>query len=218
MRDSDLRQRTDAAFTLIEILVVITIISILASLTLVGVLKAKKSGLESAAKAELQTICARIENFRNSWGYFPPSSFAFLKVKGNGVNDGNETLFSYLLSRKKGGPFADDLKEDRWVNADADELSQKDLKTVTDALDWVRGTAQLLEYTDFWNNPFVYIPATDYGKKSTYQNIDGDTFEVEAAKNPTTGTYCAPTTYQLWSLGADGVNQNGGGDDIVSWK
>ena len=82
----------------------------------------------------------------------------------------------------------------------------------------MRGTAALLEYGDVWGSPYVYIPATDYGKKLRYQGIEGEPFEVEARKNPTTGTYCAPTTYQLWSLGADGVNQNGEGDDIVSWK
>jgi len=76
----------------------------------------------------------------------------------------------------------------------------------------------LTEYVDLWGAPYVYIHCRDYGKKLKYQLEDGTTFEAEARKNPTTGTYYAATTYQLWSLGPDGVNQNGDGDDVVSWQ
>ena len=211
-------EQRPAGFTLIEMLVVITIISILAGLSLYGVLKAKKTGIESSVKTDVQMLCARIESFKNAFGYYPPISLAGLKVKGNGINEGNESLFAFLLSKKKGGPFADDLKEDRWENGDADVLSPKELLAVKTALDWARGTGQLLEYVDYWSSPFVYIPARDYGKKLKYQAEGGAVFEVTARKNVKTGTYCSPTTYQLWSVGADGVNQNGEGDDIVSWK
>lgn len=206
------------AFTLVEMLVVIAIISILAGLVLTGVLRGRQSGFERATQAEIQMLCARIEAFKNSFGYYPPSSLAVLKVKTNGVNDGNESLFAFLTSRKRGGPFADDLREDRWANADGDSLSPEDLKKVVKELDWIRGNDQLLEYVDLWGNPFVYLLSSDYGKKLKCQAPGGEVFEVEAQKNPATGTYCAPTTYQLWSLGPDGVNENGSGDDIVSWK
>ena len=73
-------------------------------------------------------------------------------------------------------------------------------------------------YFDIWGNPYVYIHHRDYGTKFSYQSPEGLLFEVEAQKNPATGTYYAPTTFQLWSLGSDGENQNGEGDDIVSWN
>jgi prepilin-type N-terminal cleavage/methylation domain-containing protein len=208
----------DAAFTLIEMLVVLTIISILAGLTMVGIQKARKYGEEKAARTELVGLASRIESFNTAMGDYPPSSLADIKIATNGINDGNESLFAFLLSRKGGGPFADDLKEDRWVNADNDELTPKGLKTVTDEIQWTRGNAKLLEYVDLWRSPFVYIHSRDYNKKFRYQGEDGSLFEVEAQKNPATGTYFAPTSYQLWSLGTDGVNPNGGGDDIASWK
>jgi len=208
----------DRAFTLIEMLVVITIISILAGLSLAGVVYARRMAQERAVKADIQMLCARIETFRNAFGYYPPSSLIRLKVKVNGINDANESLFAYLQSKKHGGPFAEDLKEDRWENADGDSLTPPEMKIIASELDWIRGTNACLEHVDYYHSPFVYIPASDYGKKFKYQTIEGEFFEVEAAKNPTTGTYCAPTTFQLWSLGADGKNQNGGGDDIVSWK
>jgi type II secretory pathway pseudopilin PulG len=203
---------------LIEMLVVLTIISILAGLTMVGLQKARIWGDESACATEIQMITARIASFSNAFGDRPPSSLADIKVKGNGVNEGNESLFAFLLSRKKGGPFADDLKEDRWMNADGDEAKGPDVKTIQAAIDWTRGNNQLLEYTDLWGSPYIYIHSRDYAKKHKYQCEGGEVFEVEARKNPKTGTYYAPTTFQLWSLGKDGVNQNGEGDDIVSWE
>lgn len=205
-------------FTLIEILVVIAIISILASLTTVGVLKARKSGQETAAHTDVQMLCSRIESFKNSHGFYPPTSLSAVGIRSNGINDGNESLFAFLTSRKKGGPFADDLAEDGWVNADGDSINAKEAGIIQREIEWTRGTRALLEYTDFWGNPYVYINAQDYGKKFKVQVPGGEPFEVQARKNKTTGTYCAPTTFQLWSLGSDGVNQNGGGDDIVSWQ
>ena len=207
-----------AGFTLIEMLVVLAIISILAGLTMVGIQKARVHGEEKAARAELVMLASRIESFNTAMGDYPPSSLADIKVTINGINDGNESLFAFLTTRKKGGPFADDLKEDRWVNADGDELTAKGLKTVADEIQWTRGNARLLEYGDLWRQPYVYIHSRDYGKKFRYQAEGGEVFEVEAQKNPVTGTYYSPTTYQLWSLGTDGLNQNGNGDDIASWK
>ncbi|MBI4603032.1 MAG: type II secretion system protein [Planctomycetes bacterium] len=206
-------------FTLIEMLVVIAIISILAGLTMVGLQRARKTGNESAVATEIQMLRARIESFKNAFGDYPPTSLADVKVKTNGINDGNESLFAFLLSKNRGGPFADDLKEDRWRNVDGDAVSGNDLKVFAKEVNWIRGTSgQLLEYTDLWGVPYVYMHSRDYGKKLKYQLEDGTVFDAEAQKNPVTGTYYAPTTFQLWSLGDDGVNQNGEGDDIVSWK
>lgn len=206
-------------FTLIEILVVLSILSLLAGLTMVGVMKAREYGEEKAEAATIAMLKARVESFANVMGDFPPSSFSRIKVAGNGVNEGNESLFAWLLTKKRGGGFADGLEEDRWVNVDGDQLDSKQVREVAKHINWTRGNNQLLEYTDLWGAPYIYIHNEDYGKKLKCQTTaEGGVFEVEARQSPTTGTYFAPTTFQLWSLGPDGVNQNGEGDDIVSWK
>lgn len=209
---------TSTGFTLIELLVVCAIISILAGLTMVGLQAARRSGQESATAAEIHMLVSRIESFKNAFGDFPPTSLESIKIKCNGLNDGNESLFAFLQSKRHGGPFADDLKEDRWQNSDKDELRGADLKVVEKELNWIRGSGQLLEYIDLWGAPLVYIHSRDYIKKHKYQLPDGAVIEVEAQKNAQTGTYFAPSRFQLWSLGADGINQNGEGDDVVSWK
>jgi prepilin-type N-terminal cleavage/methylation domain-containing protein len=205
-------------FTLVEMLVVCAIIAILTGLTMVGLQRARKSGDDTACSLDVQMLVSRIQNLKNGFGDFPPTSLSDIKIKGNGINDGNESLFAFLLARKHGGPFADDLKEDRWRNFDADEVKGADVKIIAKELQWTRGNNQLLEYVDLWGYPYVYIHSRDYGKKFKYQLEDGTTFEAEARKNPATGTYFAATTFQLWSIGPDGINQNGEGDDIVSWK
>jgi prepilin-type N-terminal cleavage/methylation domain-containing protein len=207
-----------AGFTLIEMLVVMTIISLLAGLTLVGVQKARQAGYENVVKADLASLKSDIEAFRNAMGDYPPSSLGDIKVKGNGINEGNESLFAFLLGRKMGGPFASDLREDRWTNLDGDELTPRQVQTVQKEIDWTRGNSQLLEYVDFWGAPFVYVHHRDYATKFKYLDAARNSFEVEARKNPATGTYYAPDSFQLWSLGLDEQNQNGEGDDIVSWR
>lgn len=226
MRSSEtLKRGTDpypfvsrAGFTLVEMLVVCAIISVLAGLIMVGLQHGRKSGQETACSTDIQMLVSRLQNLRNGFGDYPPTSLSDLKIKGNGINDGNESLFAFLLSRKHGGPFADDLKEDHWRNFDADEVKGADVKIIDKEIHWTRGNNQLLEYVDFWGNPYVYIHSRDYGKKFKYQLEDGTFFDAEAQKNPATGTYFASSTFQLWSLGSDGLNQNGEGDDIVSWK
>ena len=210
--------REKHGFTLVEMLVVLAIISILAGLSAVGIQKMREQGNINVARSEIALLKSNIESFRTAMGDYPPSSLSGIKVVGNGVNDGNESLFGYLLTKKASGPFATDLGEDRWKNNDNDELTASQVKIVAREINWTRGNNKLLEYCDFWFEPYVYIHHRDYGKKFRYVTSDGTYFDVEARKNSTTGTWYAPTTFQLWSLGPDGINQNGEGDDLVSWN
>jgi len=207
------------AFTLVEVLVVVAIIGILASLSVAGLRIAQIHAREGAVKHEISLLKAAAETFGREMGDFPPSRWSFFRVSGvNAENDGNEILLLCLLSRKKGGPFHEDFEEDRLLNADGDTLPPAALAVVRKELDPSRTSGALFEYTDAWGNPYVYIHHRDYGQKLTYRTAEGTKFEVEAAKSPTGEGHAAPSSFQIWSLGPDGVNQNGEGDDICSWK
>jgi prepilin-type N-terminal cleavage/methylation domain-containing protein len=208
-------------FTLVEILVVIAIISVLAGLVLASVTAARKYADVKATQQEILTLAQGISSYNTQFGDYPPSFLVALKVKGNGINEGNEALILCLSGRKKGGPFHEDWNENRMGNLDQDSLAAKDFQILKKDLDIPQiAPPQLLEYLDVWGNPFVYIHNRDYNTKTRLQYMDRDfnTIQVSAAKSVKMGTYEAPTSYQIWSFGPNGVNENGEGDDIASWK
>ncbi len=74
-------------FTLVELLVVITIIGILAGLALVGVNAARKGVLNASMKVEISQIAEALEQYKNDHGAYPP--------------DGNTAVTSAASDRTK---------------------------------------------------------------------------------------------------------------------
>jgi prepilin-type N-terminal cleavage/methylation domain-containing protein len=204
-------------FTLIEILVVISIIAVLASLSAAYVLRARTRGKEGAVKARLSGLEVLIRQYETEIGDFPPSSLVQYGVAGNGLNDGIECLLACLDTRKRGGPFIRDLDPDQRANTDEDRLAPAEFAKVKKALDGARQDGVLWEYCDEWGNPLVYVHCRDYGKVFRIRRADGEIVEARAAKDPATGGYYKPTEFQLFSLGADEVCDGGEGDDVCHW-
>ena len=208
-----------AGFTLVELLVVISIIGILAGLSAYGVMRARLSGQEGAVRTNLQSLKALIEQYVTEKGEYPPSSITGIGVKkGNGLNEGIEALLAALQTRKHGGPFLGDLDPDQRSNTDNDKLNKIELKAVKRKIDWSRQNDVLFEYADLWGNPLVYIRASDYHRTVKIRRKDGQEISVQAIKDPETGGYYKPTEFQLFSLGEDEVFDPEDGDDIWHWK
>src|SRR5215212_9618290 len=70
-RTTDNGQRT--AFTLVELLVVITIIGILAALITVAAIGALKKANETRTKAEVNQMSAGIDEYKNKTTAYPPN-------------------------------------------------------------------------------------------------------------------------------------------------
>jgi len=66
-------RRTDA-FTLIELMVVVTIIAILAGLALSSMGYVNRKGAESRARSEVAALSAAIEAFKLDSGFYPPTA------------------------------------------------------------------------------------------------------------------------------------------------
>ncbi|MGH9897043.1 MAG: type II secretion system protein, partial [bacterium] len=62
-----------AAFTLVELLVVITIIGILASLITVAAVSALRKARETEIKAEIDQVSTAIEEYKNKTTAYPPN-------------------------------------------------------------------------------------------------------------------------------------------------
>lgn len=199
-------------FTLIEMLVVLVIISILASLTLVGVLKAFESSRSSSTRHMILEIKSALESYQNRFDDYPPTSLDAFKVPlPNDTNNGVESMLA-CLATNSGGPFYQP-PEDRLANLDKDSLT----KNVTN---WYFGDNQLREVIDFFGNPIIYFHFRDYQKPRpglTKYTIGGSIQVCKPAKSKKTGTFHNPNSFQIWSVGPDGKNQDGGGDDIGNW-
>lgn len=67
-------RRGRRAFTLVELLMVISIIGIIASLTVVGIASARGKKEESAVKAQKEKLVLAIESYKKQFGAYPPDN------------------------------------------------------------------------------------------------------------------------------------------------
>jgi prepilin-type N-terminal cleavage/methylation domain-containing protein len=212
--------RRAPGFTLVEILVVLAILSVLAGLVTVSVQRARKFADVKKVRFEIQQLEAAALAYKNGFGDYPPTTLAHTLAgfRPNGANDGNESLVVHVGAGKHGGPFFPDFEEARLVNADGDRLDPKYQGLLKKELESAWNTPELLEFTDLWGNPYVYIHHRDYAASAPhgYQGPKGRV-QVKAAKSATTGTFQKATSFQIWSFGPNGQNDGGEGDDITSW-
>lgn len=203
------------AFTLIEILVVLSIIAVLAAIILPQLFSSTVSGEIASTQSRIDSISMAAKTYEGDWGDYPPGRLSLLKIlkievpDSNGINEGSEALVLALATERKKGPYttwADDWLE----NTDGDKLpraAEKNLMKVP----------ELYEVVDFWGNPLVYIHCRDYGKTFKVRDNDGNTVTVRAQKSKKTGTYYNPNSFQLWSFGPDLTNNNGREDDVANF-
>lgn len=209
--------RRSAGFTLVEMLVVILIISALAGLIAPAVMSARRRADRQACRLEMERLCLAIENFANfsPYGDYPPATLAALGIPGgNGVNEPNESLV-LCLSAQHGDSMPFDFDLERLVNADEDDAPENVLR---ESLKSPFADGQLREYVDLWRTPYVFFPFRAYGTTARYQCEDGREFEAKLERDAGTGAWPAPLRFVLWSAGPNGINENGAGDDIVSWR
>jgi prepilin-type N-terminal cleavage/methylation domain-containing protein len=219
-------------FTLIEILIVVAIVLLLASVLFVSFSGVMGRSDAARATATIETLKSNIDAFSANWGPPPPANMqdlAALMAPGqsfaaNEQNEGIEALVLALRSRLNGGPFLDRNlfnDDERRTNLDMDRVSEAALN----ALDIEEGTsAELFEIVDPWGNPLIYVNIRELQQGRGNQTItlaSGERIEISAAealealRHPVTGQL--PGGYALWSLGPNGINEYGRGDDITSW-
>jgi len=121
------RARSQAAFTLIELIVVMTVIAILAAMLLPAIRSGRQSARTQTTRALLAQIGVALEQFRNANGEFPPERQSTSLVS-------SECLVVYLASTQTGRNF----------------LSLKKL-ILSDV-----NTNRYQEVVDAWGQPLVY--------------------------------------------------------------
>ncbi len=208
--------RRAQGFTLIEMLVVIAIIGVLAGLLIPVLSGFVGTGERAEAQAVIAALKLGIEAYVNDFDDFPPNTLADLGVSANGLNAGNEALVACLATQQKGGPYYE-FREKDLENLDGDQRPDFNQSSF--------GTREAFEMLDPWGSPYIYFNIRSYKSGDTYQRsvgtyLLGEEMErvvVKPALSEKTGRYYNSTSYQLWSCGPDGKNDNGGGDDIASF-
>lgn len=213
-------RRTNEGFSLIELLVVITILAALAAGGTVWIRIANKNRAKTITSQRIASIATALEEVKQQLGYYPPTYTRELRAPGNtekigekvGVpnetNVGIETL--YVAFNMTGvNPDMQGLGDDALKNTDDDNAAELVGKLQV---------TQLYEYVDFWGNPIVYICAKDYkdvSKVEKYVKGDGTEVTVAPIKSDKTGQFVRAQSFQLFSLGPDGQL---GGDDDIGWS
>jgi prepilin-type N-terminal cleavage/methylation domain-containing protein len=198
-------------FTLIEILVVLAILAGLLGMVAVQVFKQMSRGREANAEMQLSSLGTMLSQYRTSTGDFPPCDLAALGVKAkNRTNEGNEALVLAFYDKKYDGSLKPEDKE--LQNTDDDTC---DINITT------TGNTALREVVDVWGNPIIYIRRDAYERDQEYDFMNTETQEiltvqVKAEKNPDSNSYFNSDSYQLRSVGADGVYDTK--DDICPYR
>jgi len=210
---SAVRSRRASGFTLIEILVVISILAALIGLLVPTISAVRRRSQAKTCKTLIDSISGAIAQYASDFGDFPPTSLQELGLRSNGVNEGAEALVRCLSTGDREGPYFD-FKEEQLGNTDGDRLGPG-----PDPTHSKYPTRELLEVLDPWGNPLVYFHYRDYrgGRRGARVRIGDEDQSCRPQPSGKTGQYPGVDRFVIWSAGPDGVNEDGAGDDVTSW-
>jgi len=215
--------RKNAGFTLIEILIVCAILLIMAGILMPMLFKVQQGQNVRAAEADIEFLKSALEQYRRDFGDYPPSFLAELGDSidpGDVRNQGNRSLVACLATRRANGPY---LASHMLTN-------KEKLRVAADAADanltgWDFDSNNYRELLDPWGRPYIYLHNRDYGTTETNDYTigglaSGDSYDGSAvnAVHDENDDYYSPYTFQIRSCGPNGINDNGGEDDITSWQ
>lgn len=209
-------QRFQRGFTLIEVLVVVTILGVLAGLISLLVVQAQKKKYVFQTQQTITMVRTAIDRYQGEFNRPPPmmmtqftgTKWAGLSISGNITNECNECLLVALHHPD----FTTPLNEipTSFGNTDDDIWNKvPDGSTAPEAK----------EILDAWGNPIVYIDKNHYEQPVTIMLGDGSTVEVHAVRRPgsANNVFYNQDSFQLISLGANGVQDEGEGDDMYNF-
>jgi prepilin-type N-terminal cleavage/methylation domain-containing protein len=190
------RNSARAAFTLIELLIVITIVALLFALTVGGFSYAQRSAARSKTAATIKAVQSALERYNTEFGEYPepanPGDTISLRDKTYNVagaamlyqamsGDGFDAI-RVAVPPTNAGPSQSD------GNIDPNEAKNVMLTDMPKEVWRLQGNRYFM--IDGFGNPLQYIRAAP-------QNVTG-----AAAPAPTT----INTTYDIWSYGEDEEN------------
>ena len=188
-----------AGFTLVELLVVVTIIGLLVGLISVAVPKAIESGMKAKAKGELTAIVSAVKAYKQEYGQWPVA-----KSQMDSVADEYNSWYGPPTTERESKDLMKILSGDMTVQKDGQTMNPKGARFLEGAK--TDGTFQ-----DPWGNQYCVKMDTNesggleyYGSSGNQENIRVTVITVSLGKNKT----------------QDNPDKNVApkGDDVFSWR
>ena len=171
---------SQAGFTLVELLVVVTIIGLLVGLISVAVPKAIESGMKAKAKGELTAIVAAVKAYKQEYGQWPVA-----KSKMDSVADEYGSWYGPPTTESESKDLMRILSGDMTVQKEGQTMNPKGTRFLEGAK--TDGTFQ-----DPWGKQYcVKMDTNDsggleyYASSSTQENIRVSVIAVSLGKNGT---------------------------------
>lgn len=146
-----------SAFTVIEMLVVISVISILAGILLPAIHTAQKKAKIAKTQAMIDSINIALKQYRTDFGAYPPAD-----IPGVTGETSAECVYYYTAANFIAGTATNSLEISAGPYM---EFRQKDKKSTARTADMLGdGTANdtLFQVIDSWGNPLIYTkPGTN---------------------------------------------------------
>jgi prepilin-type N-terminal cleavage/methylation domain-containing protein len=233
------------AFTLVELLVVISIIAILAAMLLPALAAAKKHAQVVKAKLQIRGIVTAIEGYDSAYGRFPVSKttqtnendFTFggsvLASAGFSATTNNSEVIAILMdiTNYPDGSGAT-ANNGHMLNPQQTKFLNEEMVSDTNS----PGIGSDLVYRDPWGNPYVISMDLNYDEqcKDAFYCLDKVSGKNQAATNPglnglvtdgVTDNFKYHGKIMVWSAGfnkaidkLDPATDKENKDNVLSWK
>ncbi|MBI1871718.1 MAG: prepilin-type N-terminal cleavage/methylation domain-containing protein [Chlamydiae bacterium] len=185
------------AFTLVEVLIVLSIMGVIMSLLLGAVLKARGKVKLSKVHVLMDSISAALRMYADDFGDYPPDN-SLLNLSNP---SSAECLYYYLGATFIRGRNSS-VNAGPYMRFKGEELRAVADKSSCDFDGDGFGDDPTKEIIDPWEN-------------KTSQNPDGKQILIYH-KIPTHNP--SLNKFELYSIGPNGVNDNGSGDDVTNWS
>ena len=172
------KRKGQEGFTLVELLVVVTIIGLLVGLISVAVPKAIESGMKAKTKGELTSIVAAVKAYKQEYGQWPVA-----KSKMDSVAD---EYYSWY-----GPPTTESESKDMMKILSGDMTVQKDGRTMNPkGVRFLEGAQTDGTFQDPWGKQYCVKMDTNesggleyYGTSVTQENIRVTVIAISLGKN-----------------------------------